>query len=121
MSGPAPLLLLVHPATNLKAQFVHLCQLVTRSKIKRINKIDSNEAEEEIKERTSSWGRRLKRASTVKKEQICNIEAPNGVTLNYMFLLYQLMLIYICIPFVYYIPQALVNFITFISITIRIL
>lgn len=33
------LLLLWKRATNLKAQFVHLCQLVTRSKIKRINKM----------------------------------------------------------------------------------
>lgn len=38
------LLLLWQRATNLKAQFVHLCQLVTRSKIKRINKMCRGQA-----------------------------------------------------------------------------
>lgn len=38
------LLLLWKHATNLKAQFVHLCQLVTRSKIKRINKMCRGQA-----------------------------------------------------------------------------
>lgn len=40
--GPAAVCRALLPgqrATNLKAQFVHLCQLVTRSKIKRINKM----------------------------------------------------------------------------------